>query len=140
MGLLSWFMRVPKAGSHASLEDPVPCGKSNRSLEFLQESVRHTRFHPASEPLRQIISSEVRHIISKATHRRELMRVPSQLKSVSYEVDFAHGRDPKEVSELIGNIQQMARSLPDEVQDHYSETLRALSRMLGENGENNSEF
>src|ERR1700722_1126921 len=69
MGLLSWFMRVPKAGSHASLEDPVPCGKSNRSLEFLQESVRHTRFHPASEPLRQIISSEVRHIISKATIR-----------------------------------------------------------------------
>jgi hypothetical protein len=68
------------------------------------------------------------------------MRVPSQLKSVSYEVDFARGRDPKEVSELIGNIQQMARSLPDEVQDHYSETLRALSRMLGENGENNSEF
>jgi hypothetical protein len=84
--------------------------------------------------------SELYAKIKSNEHHRELVRVPSQLKSVSYEVDFAHGRDPKEVSELIGNIQQMARSLPDEVQDHYSETLRALSRMVGENGENNSEL
>ena len=68
--------------------------------------------------------------IGRAERRREILRVPSQLKSVSHEVDFAYGLNPQEVSNLTENIKQMAHSAPAEVQDHYAETLRALSRML----------
>jgi hypothetical protein len=63
--------------------------------------------------------------------RHKLLRIPNQLKSVSRELDFISGVDPEKLREHVATIRQMARAAPADVQDHYSETLDSLSRMLG---------
>jgi hypothetical protein len=67
----------------------------------------------------------------RSEKRRRLEPLPAKFNSVSCEVTFVHGLDPGEISQLAGNIQQMANSAKAEFQHHYSETLDALSRMTG---------
>jgi hypothetical protein len=62
---------------------------------------------------------------------RKLLPIPNKLKSVACELDYASGADPKTIDQWIAGIRQMAGSAPAEVQNHYSETFAALSRMLG---------
>ncbi len=70
---------------------------------------------------------DYKHIRSEKRHRFEPL--PARVNSVSYEMNFVNKLDSAEISQLVGNIQQMANSAKAEFQHHYSETLDALSRM-----------
>ena len=61
----------------------------------------------------------------------KLLSIPKEFKSVSSELDYVSGADPERIDEWLASIRQMACSAAAEVQNHYSETLAALSRMLG---------
>lgn len=63
--------------------------------------------------------------------RNRLLPTPHQLKSVSYELDFVSGSNSETISEYTAGIREMARLAPHDVQEHYSETLAAMSRMVG---------
>lgn len=73
----------------------------------------------------------------RSEKRRRLEPLPARFNSVSCEVNFVHGLDPVEISQLTGNIQRMANSAKVEFQHHYSETLDALSRMTGKDSGRN---
>ena len=76
-------------------------------------------------------SEAYRQIRSEKRHRFEPL--PARFNSVSCEMNFVHELDSAEISQLVGNIQQMANSAKAEFQHHYSETLDALSRMTAPN-------
>jgi hypothetical protein len=76
--------------------------------------------------------SEVFDGVRNANHpRRKRIEIPLRLKSVSRELDYVSNADPENVDEWVANIQKMAATAAATVQPHYSETLAALSRMLG---------
>jgi len=75
-------------------------------------------------------------LIPVAEQHQKFLPLPKQLKSVPREVDYVSKVDPKKIDEWVANVKQMADSAPAEVQNHYSDTLAALSRMLGYNVEN----
>lgn len=56
--------------------------------------------------------------------------IPKELKSVSCELDYVSCADPEQIDKWLTSIREMAHSAAAEVQDHYSETLAAISRML----------
>lgn len=56
--------------------------------------------------------------------------IPEELKSVSCELDYISGAEPEKIDKWLASIRQMAHSAAAEVQNHYSETLAAISRML----------
>lgn len=80
--------------------------------------------------------SELFHAIPVSEQHQKLQPVPKQLKSVSHEIDYVSGFNPEKIDECVANVKQMADSSPAEVQNHYSDTLAALSRMLGYDVEN----
>ena len=75
--------------------------------------------------------SEVFDVTRIGERRRKLLPVPAQLGAVSCELEYVSETGPERVDDWVANIHEMARSAPTEVQDHYSQTLAALSRMLG---------
>lgn len=75
-------------------------------------------------------------LIPVAEQHQKFLPLPKQLKSVSREINYVSKFDPKKIEECVANVKQMANSAPAEVQNHYSDTLAALSRMLGYNVEN----
>jgi len=60
----------------------------------------------------------------------KILRIPNELKSVSCELNYVSGADPEQIDKWLASIREMASSAAAEVQDHYSETLAAISRML----------
>jgi hypothetical protein len=80
--------------------------------------------------------SELFHLIPVAEQHQNLLPVPKRLESVSHEIDYVSGLNPEKIDECVANVKQMAKSAPAEVQNHYSDTLAALSRMLGYDVEN----
>ena len=58
-----------------------------------------------------------------------LLPVPRQMKTVCCELDYVTGGGTATIQGWISAIKQMARSAPYEFQNHYTETLAALSRM-----------
>ena len=65
-----------------------------------------------------------------AQHQKRLS-FSTQHKSVSCELDYVSDADPENINEWVASVKTMAGVAPPQVQDHYSDTLAALSRMLG---------
>lgn len=68
---------------------------------------------------------------NEGEHGQKFVSIPEQVKSVSCELDYASRTNRATVGEWVERIWEMAHSAPAEVQNHYSETLAALSRMKG---------
>jgi hypothetical protein len=67
----------------------------------------------------------------------KILPIPRELKSVSYELDYVSGVDSEQIDKWLASIREMAHSAAAEVQNHYSETLAVISRMLKSDVDNN---
>ena len=68
--------------------------------------------------------------VNRGDRGPRLLPIPEELKSVSCELDYISDTEPEKIDNWLASIRQMAHSAAAEVQNHYSETLAAISRML----------
>lgn len=67
---------------------------------------------------------------NRADNGPKILPIPKALKSVSCELDYVSRADPEQIDKWLASTREMAHSAAAEVQNHYSETLAAILRML----------